>query len=98
MEVREKARNVCYDEQQVEAEAERDDRERLQDADAEEQEREDVRAGFRLTRNRLNRLAGNDTVADGGTERNAGDDKAEGQDRKACNQCFRSQLEYLSRL
>ena len=50
--------------------------------DAEKQKGHDVRPGFRLTRDGFNRFAGDDTVADGRAERNAGDDDAERQQGK----------------
>ena len=77
--------HVGHDEQQVEGETERDDRERFQDADAEEQEREDVGARFGLTGDRLDRLRCDDTVADGGTERDAEYDQSECEDRRRGN-------------
>ena len=54
----------------------------FQHADAEEHERQDIRARFGLTGDRLDRFAGDDTVADGRAERDAGDDDAERQQGK----------------
>ncbi len=78
--------HVHDDEQQVEREPERDDRERFQDADAEEQEREDVRARFGLTSDRLDGLRRDDAVADGRTERDAEHDQPEREERRSNNQ------------
>ena len=69
--MRQERGHVGHDEQQIERQPERDDRERFQNADAEEQEREDVRPRFRLTRDRFDGLGGDETVAHRGAERDA---------------------------
>ena len=86
----------CQAEEHVECETQRDDRERLQHADAKEHERQDVRTRLGLTSNRLDRFAGDDTVADRRTERDAGDDDAEREQGKCGNQRFRTQERNLS--
>ncbi len=64
-------------EEQVETQPQADDRERFQNADAQEEEREDVGAGFRLARDRLDGLRRDDTVADGRAEGDGRDDQRE---------------------
>ena len=54
-------------------------------ADAEEEEHENVRTGLRLTGDRFDGFARHDAVADRRAERDAGDDKAECQQREGCN-------------
>src|SRR6185312_2166899 len=83
-------------EDHIERETQSDDRERFQHADAQEHERHDVRPRLGLTRDRFNGFAGHDTVADGRTEGDAGNDDAEGQEGEGCYQRFRCQGRNLS--
>src|SRR5579871_5480766 len=90
--VRHDRRHVGDDQQQVEREPERDDRERFQHADAQEQEGEDVRSRFGLTRDRLDRLRCDQARAPRRPEGEAEDDQAEGQDRWGGYQTLGSQV------
>src|SRR6185503_2631562 len=87
-EVRDHVRHLHDDEEQIEREAQSDDREGFQDADAQEHERQDVRTCFGLTGDRFDGFAGDDAVADGRTERDGGDDDAEREEGKAGDQRF----------
>ena len=86
------------DQQHVDRESQADDRECFQDADAEEEKRKDVRPCLGLTGYRLDRFAGDDTVADRRAERNGGDDDAEREEGEGCNQRFRAQESTFRRM
>jgi len=83
--VRQQRGNVGHDEQEIEREAERDDRKRFQNADAQEQERKNVGTRFGLTGDGLDGFRSDDAVADGRAECDAEDDQSKREDRRGGN-------------